>query len=226
MMATINGTTSTDFILGTNEGDLIIAGSADDVSYNGFGDAILAGTGDDTIYCGIFSDYVSAGNGNDTVAAGNGDNWVDGGAGNDFITAGDGNDTLKGGSGNDTLYAGTGKNLLEGGTGDDTIWLTGGHNTVYFGNYAEVGKGGFGNDVMAGYQDGDMLYFESGIVGSTVASVSSLAALKDLVAAHPEAVTATTFGTDDYNLKLTFATGDSLTIYGAGHDYIMAGLAS
>ena len=76
-MATINGSNSSDIIVGTGSGDVINAGGGSDI--------VLAGNGNDVVNGGAGSDLILSGSGNDTI---------DGGSGSDILDAGKGNDTL------------------------------------------------------------------------------------------------------------------------------------
>lgn len=103
-MATINGTTNGDNILGSSKSDTISAGAGNDI--------------------------VSAGNGNDQVYGGDGHDVLDGGAGNDNLFGDAGNDTLTGGDGNDGLYGGDGDDVLDGGDGSDAVHAGAGDDRV------------------------------------------------------------------------------------------------
>ncbi len=87
-------TASSDYILGQNIEDLILAGTDN-----------FKGTGDEV---------------DNKITGNSGNNQLSGEGGNDKLFGGGGTDTLYGGVGNDTLDGGTGADILHGGTGDDT----------------------------------------------------------------------------------------------------------
>lgn len=126
-MATINGTSGNDTLLGTDFSDTI----------NGY-------EGDDTIVGGDFSDTIYGGEGNDIIFGDEdvmspyvgGNDLIYGGSGNDVIIGGVGIDYLYGDGGHDTfINYGVGSAYYDGGDGTDTIILAsyngwdGGHPT-------------------------------------------------------------------------------------------------
>ena len=154
-MATFNGSTGNDSLVGSASADLI-SGLA----------------GNDTLSGAAGADVISGGSGNDVVEGGNGADSVYGGAGNDYLAGQDladpagaaatGNlnpavtsdddaaDFIDGGSGNDTILGGGGADLLIGGTGDDVILGGTGADTVIGGLGADTVQGGDGNDLIHG----------------------------------------------------------------------------
>ena len=130
-MATINGTSGSDLIIGGTTSDTINAGDGNDVVYAGGGnDAVNAGNGNDTVYGEGGNDTIDAGNGNDIVYGGAGNDTIFGTEGNDQLFGDDGDDILDGGKGNDKVYGGSGNDrilvsadndTIDGGTGIDTI---------------------------------------------------------------------------------------------------------
>jgi Ca2+-binding RTX toxin-like protein len=111
-MATINGDSGNNNLLGTILADEI----------RGFGgdDFIQGLDGDDRIF-GDNGGAAQPNDGNDTILAGNGNDNVQGNGGNDFISGGSGSDTLSGGRGNDDLRGGTGSDFLNGGLDNDIL---------------------------------------------------------------------------------------------------------
>ena len=77
-------------------------------------------------------------------------NSIVGGLANDSIHGDAGNDTLNGGNGNDKLWGGDGDDFLTGGKGNDTLYGDEGNDTFIY-------KPGDGNDVIFGFEDGDIL---------------------------------------------------------------------
>ncbi|MGI0026218.1 MAG: calcium-binding protein [Nitrosopumilaceae archaeon] len=111
--AFINGTASSDVLIGSGGNDLILG--------NGGNDKIFGKAGNDCIISGNGNDYISGGAGNDTIFGIGGDDKIWGGPGNDDITVGKGNDRIVGGPGNDILNGNAGNDIIWGQTGDDTI---------------------------------------------------------------------------------------------------------
>ncbi len=115
-MATFNGTSEDDPILGLDTSDVINGRSGDDtMSGNGGDDTINGGSGDDVAY---------GDDGDDRIRGGSGADFAYGGAGDDNIAGGSGDDTLEGGSGDDTLNGGSGADLFlynEDSAGKDVI---------------------------------------------------------------------------------------------------------
>jgi Ca2+-binding RTX toxin-like protein len=130
-MATINGTTNGDTLIGSNDDDEIFGFEGDDfILGNGGNDRIYAGPGFDFVDGGAGDDYIDLGSdggqafggaGNEHVVGGNGSDVVAGGAGNDIIEGGDFLDSLRGEAGNDLIYGGTNNDFLAGGLGDDLL---------------------------------------------------------------------------------------------------------
>lgn len=86
----INGTLSADFLLGSQQDDVINASDGNDWVFGGLGnDTIDGGSGDDRLN----GDY-----GSDTIDGGSGVDIIDGGYGADILTGGIGNDVFRFGS--------------------------------------------------------------------------------------------------------------------------------
>lgn len=113
----VEGTDSSEQLLGSNSNDLI----------NGYlGDDQLFGfNGNDTLNGGVGNDYLAGGNGSGTNS---GNDILNGGAGDDTLSGEDGNDTLNGGAGNDSyIYkANQGIDIIDNsGGGNDGIFFQG-----------------------------------------------------------------------------------------------------
>lgn len=91
----ITGNKKSNFIIGTDDDDLIDGGTG--------ADKILGNVGNDIIYGGA---------GNDSLNGGDDDDELYGDAGNDTILGGAGEDSLWGGKGTDTLYGGDGSDTF------------------------------------------------------------------------------------------------------------------
>ena len=101
-----------DHLVGTKEGDLIIAGAGGDVIHAGDGQNVVYGQwGNDTILAGSYVDTVYGGGGNDVIRTG---------AGEDFIFPGSGRDVVDAGRGPDHVIANDGeRDVIDCGPGDD-----------------------------------------------------------------------------------------------------------
>ncbi|MGP9507122.1 putative Ig domain-containing protein, partial [Psychrobacter sp. AOP7-C1-12] len=110
----VEGTDSSEQLLGTNDNDII----------NGYlGDDQLFGfAGNDTLNGGAGDDYLAGGNGS---GSNSGNDILNGGAGDDTLSGEDGNDTLSGGAGNDSY-------IYKVNQGVDTIDNSGGGNDGIF----------------------------------------------------------------------------------------------
>ncbi len=91
----ITGNKKSNFIIGTDDDDLIDGG-----------------TGADKILGNVGNDIIHGGAGNDSLNGGNDDDELYGDAGNDTILGGTGEDSLWGGKGTDTLYGGDGSDTF------------------------------------------------------------------------------------------------------------------
>ena len=92
---------------GTDEMDIVLGGSGDDVIYGkGGNDLIFGGGGNDQIYGGDGNDVIYGGGGNDEIHDGAGDDVVYGGRGGDTIFEGEGVDQIYGGNGPQSLFDG------------------------------------------------------------------------------------------------------------------------
>ena len=149
-----------DFVVGSDEANVIKAGEGNDTVTSGAGNDILRGQkgadvlsgdgGKDTLFGGSGSDTLDGGKLGDRIYGGDGDDEVFGGAGWDKLIAGDGADTVRGGIGNDKIKGQDGEDRLEGEMGDD--WLNGGGS-------ADTLFGGEGNDTLKGGNGSDFFVF-------------------------------------------------------------------
>lgn len=119
-MATINGTTSNDFLDGSLEADLISGLIGDDI-IRGFDG----------------NDNINGNEGNDIINGNLGNDNVQGGQGNDIVRGGQGNDQVFGNLGNDTLFGDLGADTLTGGEGNDTFFLRKSAGTDIFADFAD-----------------------------------------------------------------------------------------
>jgi RTX calcium-binding nonapeptide repeat (4 copies)/FG-GAP repeat len=145
-MATFNGTSASERIVGSNSPDTIrgaggndvifgygngsgVGGSAPPVDVSGGGtadhDKLLGEAGNDTIHAGGGNDTLDGGSGRDTLNGGDGVDSILGAAGNDTMAGGAGNDSMSGGFGADKLTGGTGNDSMAGGAGLDTAVFAG-----------------------------------------------------------------------------------------------------
>ena len=101
-MATINGTSRSNELVGTNGNDIIRGyGGNDEIEGRGGNDFLYGGSGHDELDGDSGNDRLFGGSGNDELDGGSGKDRLFGGAGNDELDGGSGNDYLRGGAGND-----------------------------------------------------------------------------------------------------------------------------
>ncbi|MBV8479360.1 MAG: hypothetical protein JOY72_03570 [Actinobacteria bacterium] len=232
-------------------GDTISAGKGNDLIFGGPGvDGITAGGGNDTIFGddGSVNSVTSAtqtidpGVGDvDTILAGNGNDLVFGGAAGDSITAGGGNDivfgddgivapnlvktldagvggadTIQLGNGNDEVFGGTAGDTITVGNGTDTVFgddgsITpglattisdndGGKDSITSGNGNDFLFGGLGNDTIVDSGGHNVVFGDSGKITWSGANL-----------------------TDIEPLDPTLGGPDSITISGAGSNYVIGG---
>ena len=185
-MATFNGTSGNDLLIGTAAKDFFYTtgddtaygGDGNDVFYDFAGNSTLYGEGgDDTFYSGGGLNTFVGGIGNDTYWINVGDTVVEAaGEGVDTVVAGFSytlgvdfeNLTLTGASGltgignaaNNVIKSQTsGADTLDGGAGDDTIWAGVGNDTVV---------AGLGNDILHGGDGLDYIVYSDATSGVTV----------------------------------------------------------
>lgn len=145
----LEGTESTDSLVGSNIRDVIVALGGHDIIFGLKGsDTIFGGDGNDNVYGAAGSDEVYGEAGNDFLRGGRGADILDGGYNNDTLRAGRGDDILRGGSGNDRLYGGDDEDTLMGDEGKDQLFGGDGDDDLI---------GGADNDVLAGQADDDVL---------------------------------------------------------------------
>jgi hypothetical protein len=154
-MATVNGSTGNDSLLG--------AAAADQVSGLAGNDTLSGGAGADTLSGGAGNDVAEGGNGADRMYGGAGDDYLAGedlsdpagsatsGTLDPVVSLDDGAaDLIDGGAGNDTIFGGGGNDLLLGGIGEDVILGGAGADTMVGGPGADTMLGGDGADLMHG----------------------------------------------------------------------------
>ncbi|GAA6209970.1 hypothetical protein NBRC116601_32630 [Cognatishimia sp. WU-CL00825] len=124
---------------GTDQGETLDGGRADDV--------IDAGAGDDLILGRSGWDVLNGDAGADTIRGGNGDDLIDGGADDDFLFGGNGNDAINGGTGNDRVSGGAGNDQVSGGANNDVVLGGQGNDVISGGSGTDVLIGGAGNDI-------------------------------------------------------------------------------
>jgi hypothetical protein len=162
-MATLNGNSDDNTLIGTGDDDQISGEAGDDlIRGRGGDDEIDGGSGDDVIFGGRGDDEIDGGSGDDVIVAGRGDDVVDGGSGDDVILAGRGDDEVDGGSGDDVIKAGSGDDVVDGGSGDDEIEAGSGDDEVDGGSGDDVIKAGSGDDEIDGGSGDDVIKAGSG----------------------------------------------------------------
>lgn len=116
---------------GTDDSEVIIGDSTDDLVDGGAGGDILVGrSGYDVLDGGRGSDFLVGGAGSDQLNGGRSGDRLVGGAGDDFLVGGQGGDRLSGGSGDDVLDGGQGNNILLGRDGADLFVFAEGNTIV------------------------------------------------------------------------------------------------
>jgi Ca2+-binding RTX toxin-like protein len=120
-------------LLGTANGETIIALGGNDTAIGGAGADVMRGEdGDDFMSAEGGNDMVFGGAGNDDLLGGAGNDMLYGDAGSDRVFGEAGNDLIHTGAGNDTAYGGEGDDLIvaEAGDGDDTYYGDAGNDTL------------------------------------------------------------------------------------------------
>ncbi len=95
-------------------------------------------------------------------------NSIVGGTKNDTLYGGKGNDSISGGKGADKLYGDAGNDTLYGGAGNDSLWGGAGNDTFIY-------TRGDGNDVISGFESGDLLQITDAFTASYNSSKKSIA---------------------------------------------------
>ncbi|MGJ8627746.1 MAG: Hint domain-containing protein [Sulfitobacter sp.] len=153
-MATENGGSGTDTIIG--------ASANDSLSGNGGNDSLVGNGGNDTLRGGTDHDSIDGGTGDDHLYGDEGNDSISGGDGYDQIYGGDGDDTISGDGNYDDIRAGSGNDSVSGGTGDDWIWGEDGDDTISGDEGNDSIFGGAGNDSIDGGVGSDTIHGESG----------------------------------------------------------------
>ncbi|MDZ8105747.1 MAG: calcium-binding protein [Nostoc sp. DedQUE12a] len=172
-MATLNGTNSNDFILGTVDSDTINGFAGDDlinglggndVLIGGFGNNILNGAGGiNTASYAEFGNNVNASletqkatffGGNDTLFSIQ--NLV-GGNNGDILTGDGGANIIDGGFGSDLIFGRAGDDRLLGSAGRDTLRGEIGNDVLLGGDGVDLLEGGDGGDSLRGDKDNDTM---------------------------------------------------------------------
>jgi len=114
----INGTLSSNYLLGGSGHDTIYGGGAlaapldeDDTLVGAGGNDLIYGNGDEDIIYGD-SSFNDVTGGNDFIYGGLGEDTIYGGGGNDCLFGNDDEDLLVGGYGHDTLIGGSGEDIF------------------------------------------------------------------------------------------------------------------
>lgn len=177
-VCTIQGTSATEFLIGTPKNDVICTGGGDDVVNAVEGDdvvfvqdggavTIYGGRGDDFIIATLATRAIIKGGTGTTLIAGSpGDDEITteeeidiiaSGSGDDIINSGGGIDFISGGSGNDTINGGAGENFLYGLEGDDVITSGGDSDFISGGTGNDTINGGDGDNYLYGFDGNDLI---------------------------------------------------------------------
>jgi uncharacterized repeat protein (TIGR01451 family) len=166
-----NGTSDSDFLVGTDADEKFISSEGNDL--------IFSEGGKDLIYGKENSDFISASRGDDVVYSGKGRDLTFAGKGNDWILGDTESDTLFGDLGGDTIIGDNGKyngnpahsannfdwlfgeggsDLIGGNEGDDRIFAGKGDDLIHGGRDNDRMWGELGNDTLEGDAGEDSLY--------------------------------------------------------------------
>ena len=136
---------SIERFIGSQFGDTLDGGAANDFLYGLGGDDTINGAGgDDILVGGLGIDTINGGDDNDTISGSQGGDILNGDAGTDTLRGGSGDDMLNGGNDNDSLDGGSGADALDGGAGVDLAIYT----SATAGVIASLDAGGTGGDAM------------------------------------------------------------------------------
>jgi VCBS repeat-containing protein len=175
-----------DQLWGDDGVDTINGEGGSDEGHGGAGaDKLYGGDGDDQLWGDDGADTINGEGGGDTLFGGGDNDTLDGGDGDDFVygdfnikpdkalgdsskdgaSAGsdpssNGADVVKGGAGNDHVFGGGGNDDVQGGLGDDFIY------------------GGAGADRLSGGAGADVFIFQTGDLGSTLATSDTVTDFK------------------------------------------------
>jgi Ca2+-binding RTX toxin-like protein len=156
-MATIEGGSRNDTLVGTLGGDTIRGRGGHDTIYAdpavfdfiGGNDTVDGGDGDDLIYAFGGRDSVRGGTGRDRIFTADGDDVIDAGTGDDS--------DVQSGRGNDLVHGGAGADDLKGGEGADRLYGEAGADRVAGGSDNDLVVGGEGADTLGGRTGADQL---------------------------------------------------------------------
>ena len=152
-----------DWIIGSQDRDLLTGGDGDDGLFGrDHDDHLEGGKGDDTLNGGAGDDVIYGGAGDDSIRGAVGDDEAIGGAGHDWIAGGSGNDVIKGGAGHDELFGQNGDDVISGGSGFDLIFGGADDDTLSGGAGGDKLVGGYGADRLNGGNGEDELFGGSG----------------------------------------------------------------
>ncbi|MEM8790710.1 MAG: Ig-like domain-containing protein [Pseudomonadota bacterium] len=152
---TIQGTSLTDLIGGTNRDDVLLTGGGVDVVFGSAGNDIIdTGAGDDYVFGGSGNSTIIGGEGGDNLNGGQGVNLLLGGVGNDTLVGAGSDDTIYGGADNDRIFGGDGTNTLIGGAGADEIVGGGSADHIYI----DLGAENFVGDSIDGAGGDDTVF--------------------------------------------------------------------
>ena len=190
-------------IEGTQDGDLILGGSAFLYADGGLGD--------DTMVAGLDSAFFDGGDGHDILF---------GQAGHDQLQGGSGDDSLWGGTGNDTLSGGNGANMIVGGDGDDFL-SGGGDASLLSGGAGDDHLQGGGNDTLHGGIGSDTIRAFTGTSEDTTRILATV--LQNSEGNVRDMDTGSDIvSTSNVNTSILAGSGDYITV-GSGADTIVVG---
>lgn len=255
-MATINGTSLNDFLVGGIDDDFIYGNAGNDILEGGAGnDWLYGGTGADTMRGGLGNDFYEVNDAGDVVDEAGGDGFDTVSASVTFSSTDIEYVTLTGtmninayltGSSGNTLIGNSGNNILSGGAGNDTLNGGAGNDTLIGNLGADTMLGGLGDDIYYVDDIGDVVD-ETGGGGTqdkVLTSVSFTSAVVERVEMSGTAnINATLTGTSSNAIHGNSGTnvltssnsvlgtlfgyaGNDTLISGAGNDWLVGGLGA
>lgn len=206
----------------------------------------IIGTNDDDVIDGLGgSDYIYGAEGDDILSGNSGADIIDGWEGDDILIGGLDDDELLGWYGDDVLRGGTGNDILAGEYGVDVVSGGAGDDYIYADDYEEISADYFNGG--AGFDTLDYSYSSAGIGitlslttgiggGAAAGDVVSFATTNGQVYSSIERVLGTEYadnitgsagneildgaGGDDV---LSGGLGNDMLVGGAGRDYLLGG---
>ncbi|MEB3213064.1 MAG: hypothetical protein VKL39_17055 [Leptolyngbyaceae bacterium] len=156
------GSHRSDYLIGTEQNDILNGFSDVDVLRGDAGDDIInGGSSRDTLHGGMGNDLLNGGSNHDDMHGGSGNDILNGGSGNDWMFGQQGRDILNGGTGRDRIFGADGRDLINGSNARDRLYGEKGRDKIQGGRGNDIIVGGWGKDILTGGQGGDRFVYES-----------------------------------------------------------------